>query len=192
MTHHFAHDNGPVIRGGRVELGHSADLDFTTKHNLQSLQLRDIACVAGFILGCNMIFPRKIFAHIGYFDERFGAGGLFRAGEETDFICRAYLAGIPVEYVPDVVVYHCHGRRAPHEIRKLYFDYCIANGALYGKYCFSARRLLRHLYWDARATIFEILGGRTFNEEFGLTYRKTVAANLLGLISYGRWRLTKN
>jgi len=184
MGLHFAADSSPVIRGGRVELGNLMDLDFTTKHSLEISRLEDVACVAGFILGCNMIFPRKIFASIGYFDERFGAGGLFRSGEETDLICRAYLAGIPIEYVPDMVVQHHHGRQNPHEIRKLHFDYCIGKGALYSKYCYSGPRLLRHLYWDSRKTIFEMLGGGTINREFGLTYRETLAANLLGMSLY--------
>jgi GT2 family glycosyltransferase len=184
MAQHFEHDNGPVIRGGRVELGNPADLDFTTKHSLQISRLGDIACVAGFILGCNMVFPRETFVRIGYFDERFGAGGLFRSGEETDLICRAYLAGIPLEYVPDMVVFHYHGRRKPDEIRKLHFDYCIGKGALYAKYCCTGRRLLRHLYWDSREAVFEILGGRTINRKFGLTYRQTIAGNFLGLLLY--------
>jgi GT2 family glycosyltransferase len=189
MIDHYARDSGPVIRGGRVDLGNPKDIDFTTKRDPQSSRLSDIAQVAGFILGCNMALPREAVVRLGRFDERFGAGALFRSAEETDFLCRAYLAGIPIEYVPDMIVLHDHGRRSINEVQKLYFGYCIGNGAIYGKHFRANKRLLRHLYWDSRNALFELFGGRQFERNLGLTYRRTLIGNMLGLFLFCLVRL---
>jgi GT2 family glycosyltransferase len=181
LIDHYAQDSGPVVRGGRVELGNPDDLDFSVKRDLQPSRLSDIAQVAGFILGCNMALPRETIARVGQFDERFGAGGLFKSAEDTDFICRVHLAGLPVEYVPDMIVFHDHGRRSVDEVQRQYFSYCIGNGAIYGKYCRIATRLLRHFWWDSRNAAFELFGGRQFERNFGLTYRWTVIGNIWGL-----------
>lgn len=192
LFHHYDNDFEPVIRGGRVELGDADDAEFTTKRDRRPARLLDIAEVvsaAGFIIGCNMAMPREAADRIGRFDERFGAGGPFKAAEDTDFICRAFLAGIPVEYAPDLVVFHHHGRRLPEDIKKLHHDYCIAKGALYAKYCRIEWRLLRPLYWDCRKGMFELLGGTTLHAALGLTYRQTIFGNVVGMCSYGVHRL---
>jgi glycosyltransferase involved in cell wall biosynthesis len=189
LSDHYQQDLETVVRGGRVELGNRDDVNFTTKTDPQSARLVDIARVAGFILGCNMALPRAAIARIGYFDESFGAGAVFRSAEETDFMCRAYIAGIPIEYVPDMIVYHHHGRRSLDEIQKLFFNYCVGNGAMYAKYCSRERRLLRHLYWDIRNAIAEMFGGRVFDRGHGLTYHLVVRGNLVGLLLYKSNRL---
>jgi GT2 family glycosyltransferase len=185
----YGQDSEPVIRGGRVELGNPEDIDFTTKRDLRSSRLMDIAKAAGFILGCNMALPREAIVRVGLFDERFGAGGLFRSAEETDFVCRAYLAGIPIEYVPDMIVFHYHGRTMPHEIRRLHFDYCVGKGAIYAKYCCIEHRLLRHLYWDSRNAFFELFGGAQLDRNLGLTYRSILFGNVSGIVLFGLARL---
>jgi glycosyltransferase involved in cell wall biosynthesis len=184
LMNHYDQDSEPVVRGGKVEAGNRDDLDFSVKKDSEFSRLSDIARVAGFILGCNMVVPRQAIARVGQFDERFGAGGLFRSAEDTDFICRTYLAGIPIEYVPDMIVFHNHGRRSIEEVKQQYFGYCVGNGALYGKYCRVATRLLRHFYWDSRNAVFELFGGRQFDLSLGLTYRWTVIGNMLGLILF--------
>jgi glycosyltransferase involved in cell wall biosynthesis len=88
LVDYYAQDSGPVVRGGRVELGNPNDLDFSVKRDLQPSRLLDIAQVAGFILGCNMALSRETIARVGQFDERFGAGGLFRSAEDTGKHCR--------------------------------------------------------------------------------------------------------
>jgi GT2 family glycosyltransferase len=181
---YYSQDDVPVIRGGAVERGNFEDIDFTTKRDPKPSRLLDIINVGGFVLGCNMIVPREALARLGYFDERFGAGAIFRSGEDTDLICRAYLAGIPVEYVPDLVVFHYHGRRTSKDVRKLYFGYCIGNGAIYAKYCFASMRLLRHFYWDTRNALLELCGGGQFERALGLTYRHTVLGNVWGIVIY--------
>lgn len=184
LSSNYSRDDVSVIRGGAVERGNFEDIDFTTKRDPKPSRLLDITNVGGFVLGCNMIVPREALAQLGDFDERFGAGAIFRSGEDTDLICRAYLAEIPVEYVPDMVVFHYHGRRTPKDVRKLYFGYCIGNGAIYAKYCFANMRLLRHFYWDSRNALLELFGGSQFQRDLGLTYRHTVLGNIWGMCLY--------
>jgi GT2 family glycosyltransferase len=150
---HFQNDDVPVIRGGRVELGDPSDLPLSIKVDDFETVLRYPVHPGSIALGCNMVVARDVFRRIGLFDERFGAGALFKASEETDLFFRAYLHGVPVIYVPNMSVYHFHGRKSIDVARKQYDGYFIGNGALYAKYMFSEGRLLRHLYWDLRKAL---------------------------------------
>jgi glycosyltransferase involved in cell wall biosynthesis len=164
MMAYFEHDEQPVIRGGRVELGDPADLPLSIKVDKAEMTLQ-FGFHPGFVvLGCNMVIHRDVFSRIGRFDERFGAGARFKASEETDYFCRAYLNKIPVTYVPDMIVYHFHGRKTADAVRRLYSGYAIGNGAVYAKYFFSGGGLTRHLYWDLRKAFRESLAGGAFVE----------------------------
>ena len=144
---HYKKDRAPVIRGGRVELGDPRDLPFTIKIDLVPAVYDGISHPGGFIHGCNMAMRRDVIARIGAFDPAFGAGAAFKAAEDTEYVYRAHRAGIDIEYVPDCLVYHHHGRRHQDDIARLARTYAEGNGALYAKYARDPQ-LLRHLYWD--------------------------------------------
>lgn len=184
LLRHYSADAGPVIRGGRVELGDPADLPFTIKTDTDAARLAYGCHPGGFVNGCNMTMHRQVVDRIGLFDERFGAGARFRSAEDTDFLFRAQLAGIPVEYVPDMVIYHHHGRRRRDAIQRLHAAYHFGNGALYAKHLLRGPRLLRHLWWDARSALREALGGPNFEPGLGLTYRAIVAGNIAGMVAF--------
>ena len=74
---------------------------------------------------------------IGLFDEDFGAGSHLGSGADWDFIFRAYLAGATLEYVPDMKVFHYHGRKTPEATRKVLRRYIIARGAFVVRYLFK-------------------------------------------------------
>lgn len=179
----------PVLRGGRVELGDQTDLPLTIKTE-REVTRRDIAnepdsvkhnSMGNLILGCNMVMPRKIFEKIGDFDQRLGAGTNMPGGEETDYICRAYLAGIPIEYVPDLVVYHFHGRKKKADGYKLFSNYFIGNGALYMKYLFVHPDFCRQFYWDLKKAVKEILNKRNdFMPVIDFSYTDMIAFNIKG------------
>ncbi len=179
-----AQDTGPVIRGGRVELGDPADLPLTIKLKAQPESYVDSMHPGSFILGCNMTMTRNVVDRVGAFDELFGAGARFRAAEETDFLYRAHLLGIPIRYVPDLTVRHFHGRRQIADIKALNDGYAVGGGALYAKHTFTGGRLLKHLYWDMRKAARELVGGPVMNAELGLRYRSLVAANFRGYAGY--------
>ena len=139
---HDETDKELILRGGRIELGDKKDLPLTIitrpnpghwSKNLRSARHENLGNA---IFGCNMAMKRGIFEKLGPFDTRLGAGSPIPGGEDIDYVFRAYLAGIPIEYAPDMVAYHFHGRKTPEEGYKLFHNYCIGGGAIYAKYFF--------------------------------------------------------
>jgi glycosyltransferase involved in cell wall biosynthesis len=183
----FAGDKQPVMRGGRIELGDARDLPVTIKTELEPAVLTSDLHAGGFIHGANMAFPRTLIDTVGLFDTRFGAGSPFRSGEDTDYVHRAFNAGIRVEYLPDFAVKHFHGRRELGDVKKLQSGYAFGNGALYAKYLFDRRSNMRGmLRWDIRQAVLEAIGRRKLSDELGLTYRSQLRDNLTGMLAY--WR----
>ena len=175
-----ASDPGMVVRGGRVDLGDPADLPFTIKTDPMPATYGGERHPGGFIHGCNMAMTRATFDRIGMFDERFGAGAPCEAGEDTDYLYRAYLAGIPVEYAPSLVVAPHHGRRSQAEVAQLNRLYARGNGALYLKHA-RPWHLLRNFVWDLKGSARELFGGAPMDPAFGFTYRANVLGCLLGM-----------
>jgi GT2 family glycosyltransferase len=182
---HYGKDSRIAIRGGRVELGDAGDYPLTIKLEDVAARLTYSTHPGGFVQGCNMTMNREVINLIGLFDERFGAGAPFKSAEDSDYLYRAHLSHIPVEYVPDMAVFHFHGRNSKRSAKRLQFGYNFGNGALYAKFMFRAPKLLKHLYWDAKKAIKEIFGGPVFNPDVGLTYRAIVMGNICGMLGYG-------
>jgi GT2 family glycosyltransferase len=190
---HDANDAELVIRGGRVELGDMTDIGVVTKTDRTGDRWRGsllslCGMHVGTILGCNMTMRRAVFDKIGYFDQRFGPGARFPGANETDLFYRAVYAGILIEFAPDMVIYHFHGRKTREACRKLMRNYNIANGALY------AKNLVRHpgdtarwLYWDLLRALRELVGGKMMMPSLGVTYRGKIMYNLYGMLLYW-WR----
>jgi glycosyltransferase involved in cell wall biosynthesis len=184
LERHYASGDKWLIRGGRVELGDARDLPFTIKRCDKSERLTPAVHPGGFVLGCNMTMHRDVAARIGPFDERFGAGGALRSAEDTDYLVRAMLAGMTVEYVPDMTIFHHHGRRDRMAIDRLHRDYHFGNGALCLKHLRRAPWLLRHFYWAARSAMREFAGGPRFEQELRLSHWPIVAMNLAGAAKF--------
>src|SRR5580700_156465 len=122
LRDHFSQDAELTFRGGRVELGDPNDLPLTIKTDDDVCDFGYPMSPGGFIHGANMAMPRAVVDKVGKFDERFGAGTRF-GGEDTDYYIRAHALGIRVQYVPNMTVYHFHGRRDLEDARKLYASY---------------------------------------------------------------------
>ncbi len=118
MAHLVSNPEKRII-GGRVELGDATDIRFTIKVSRVGERLEGVTHPGSFVLGCNMIVPRSVLDELGPFDERFIAGARYRSGEDTDMLYRAHRRGIPVEYVPDMVVHHFHGRKTEQALKQL-------------------------------------------------------------------------
>lgn len=196
LLHHDAEDTGPVLRGGRVELGDPSDLPLTIFTRLTTLRwsikentLRHEG-IAGKLNGCNMTMHRSLVEQVGYFDEGFGSGAYINSGGDSDFYLRTYLAGIPLEYSPDMVVYHYHGRKKKEEAYKLIRSYCIANGALYIRYLFRLPFLCIPFYRRLKDAIKEILTGKNLGwPEMGITAKAIVLFNLQGMLKYSLMKI---
>jgi len=87
----------------------------------------------GYIQGANLVVHRRVFEEIGLFDSDLGAGTPFRC-EDIDFVARASHAGFTGAHVPELVVYHHHGRKPGEDIRELDAANDYACGAYYAKF----------------------------------------------------------
>ncbi len=170
--------------GGRVKLGDSDDLPFTIKDEVAVQTFHTGLHPGGFIQGCNFLLPRATAGRIGWFDTRFGAGGRFRAGEDTDYLIRAHDAGVLIRYVPDMVVHHFHGRRSFAEVDRLNRNYAYANGAILAKHVWRHPWLAKHLVWTLRSALIERIGGPCFDAEVGLSWASVTRAQLRGLAAF--------
>jgi glycosyltransferase involved in cell wall biosynthesis len=191
LLRHDAADTGLVLRGGRIELGDPTDLPITinTHPTLQRWQRATNSAryerFRGRINGCNMTMRRALVERLGPFDEDFGPGALIGAGEDADYIYRAYLAGATLEYVPDMTVFHHHGRKTAADGKELFRAYMIAAGALYARYLFIHPDLCRPFYWDCKNAIWELVTGtNTFLPDIAFSNRDSVACSLRGAARY--------
>jgi glycosyltransferase involved in cell wall biosynthesis len=184
MLAHYDANPGPVVLGGRVELGDPSDLPLSIKTIDHGSDLAGDIHPGAFLLGANMTMRRSVVEMVGPFDVRFGAGALFRSGEDTEYLHRAMLAGIPVKYVPDMTVHHFHGRKAVSDIRNLHQGYDFGTGAIYAKYWRKSPSLLRHFYWMARNGLREFVGGPRFNESLGISHRDVALSNARGFLAF--------
>jgi GT2 family glycosyltransferase len=123
--------------GGRILLFDESDSHYgcdlnATFHPIPPRTLLD----PGDIQGANMIFRRTVINRVGGFDTRLGAGTPFRC-EDIDYCTRASWAGFLGAHVPELVVYHHHGRKPGKDIRELERANQYADGAFYAKCFFS-------------------------------------------------------
>jgi GT2 family glycosyltransferase len=156
LLRHDSKDDGLVLRGGRIELGDTTDLPLTINTSPQQMRwTRGMKSarhnrISGCLNGCNMAMRRALFERIGPLDETFGPGSYIGSGSDSDLIFRAYLAGVTLEYVPDMIVFHHHGRKSAESAYQLMRRYMIANGALFVRYLFRHPDLCRVFYGDMR------------------------------------------
>lgn len=169
MLAHFERDDAPVIRGGRVELGDPTDMPTAIKTWSHEVTLEYPMHPGVIALGSNMVISRQVFETVGLFDERFGAGTLLRAAEEVEYFYRAFLHGIPVIYVPDMTVFHFHGRKTRDAVRKQLVNYSIGTGAMAAKHIASGNLLSKHVYWDLRKALREVAMGSSASRWNGLS-----------------------
>jgi glycosyltransferase involved in cell wall biosynthesis len=191
LLRHDSGDRGLVLRGGRVELGDASDLPLTINTSLIALRWTRAmnsarhSRIGGCLNGCNLAMRRALVDRIGGFDERFGPGSYIGSGADTEFIYRSYLAGAILEYVPDMVVFHHHGRRTRAAGHQLMRRYAIANGALFIHYGLRHRDLCRIFYGDLREAALGILRRKDTQSPPGLfTNKDLLVYAALGAIKY--------
>jgi glycosyltransferase involved in cell wall biosynthesis len=191
LLRHHAADTQLVLRGGRVELGDPTDLPFTidtnpnVRHWSRAANSARHENLAGVLAGCNMTAHRALVERLGPFDENFGPGSVVGSGEDTDYIYRAYLAGAILEYVPDMTVFHFHGRKTPADGVALFRRYMIGSGGLNMKYILRYPNFCRQTYWDLKAVLKETVTRRnTFMPEIGFSHKDKLRCVVRGALRY--------
>ncbi len=90
---------------------------------------------AGAFQGTNFAMKRKVYEAIGGFETFLGAGaGTPFRSEDIDYFARALRAGFYAAHLPELLVFHHHGRQVGEGIRKLDNANAIAAGAYYMKF----------------------------------------------------------
>ena len=191
-----ANDTVPIIRGGRIELGDKNDLPLTIKTStvVERWSKADRSArskpLSGSISGANIVVRRSIVDLIGLYDVHLGAGTKIAGSEDTDYLCRAYTKGVIIEYQPDLIVHHFHGRRTAEQGRKLLSNYNIGAGAVYIKHMFNDFDLFRPFIWNIKNTLSEIKQSRNlYLPEYDLSYRNILVLNLYGMCLYAYCRV---
>jgi glycosyltransferase involved in cell wall biosynthesis len=181
----------PALRGGRIELWDPTDLPITinttdqpSERSLSAQSMRH-GTLAGFINGCNLVMRRSIFDQLGPFDENFGPGSPLFSAEDLDYTVRAYNAGLPLQYVNDMIVYHHHGRKTQQQAFNLFKRYMYGYGAIVAKHAWRQPDIARPVYWDLKTSIKELLSGtNTLFPSYGFSHRHKLMFEAMGFINY--------
>jgi GT2 family glycosyltransferase len=109
--------------------------------------------------GNNMAFPSRLFAEIGGFDERLGAGTRAQSGEDSELFYRALRAGRTLAYIPDALVYH-HSWLDQRTFLRHRYGYFVGAGLFLTSYALrgdrvALRLLLRRLRWECAELAWE-------------------------------------
>lgn len=117
--------------GGRVLLFDAADALRGASHRTEPLCILPRSYVpAGTLTGCNMVFHRRVLDVVGFFDTLLGAGSPLSSGEDSDYVARASLAGFTGAFLPELVIYHHHGRKkGSRQEREIIEKYALGRGA---------------------------------------------------------------
>ncbi len=182
----FAEHGGPVVIGGRIRRGDPADLPITIKTEDHPMIAPPRSFPGGFVMGANLAFTASVAARTGAFDERFGAGALFAAAEDTDYLFRAMGLGIPVRYDPRIVVDHFHGRRETSEETDLLAGYSYGDGALYAKHLFRDPRILLFLLRDVADLTRDQWAPVKTHRDIPRFYRFRLRHKMRGMAAYAR------
>lgn len=175
---------GSAIVGGRILPGDPDDLPITIKLEDHPMIATPDRFPGGFVMGANLAMTRDVLHRVGAFDERFGAGAPFRAAEDTDYLLRAQAAGIALRYEPHFVVDHHHGRRLAAEERALLAGYSVGDGALYAKFLFKDRRVLRYLMQDVGSLRLDLLRPVRAHKSIRAFYTFCLRHKLIGMATF--------
>ena len=110
------------------------------------------------LAGGHMAARREVFAQVGGFDARLGAGSRFPAADDNDLGFRLLKAGYEIVYEPEAVVYHRAWRPASEYLR-MRWRYGLGKGGFYAKHLPSEPRYMAgRIVHDIGRRAFGIFG----------------------------------
>ncbi len=186
-----------VLRGGRVELGDPTDLPLTIFTERVGMRWKRSERtmwsgqnITGRISGCNMAMRRDLIEKVGFFNENFGSGSYINSSGDIEFVYRAYVADITVEYEPSLVIHHFHGRKRPEDGQKLMRKYAMGTGAVYARFMFRHPIICLGLYRTIKGAFRECFTGKnSFMPSLNIRFRDVLASNLKGIMKYALMQL---
>lgn len=95
------------------------------------------------LMGSNFVVRVTTFNKLNRFDENFGVGSYWGSSEETDFCWKAFFNKIPMEFYPELKVYHIPPFNESVKAGfKKSFNYGIGKGALVYKWLIKKHKFL--------------------------------------------------
>jgi hypothetical protein len=95
--------------------------------------------------------------------------------------------GVSIEYVPDMAVFHYHGRKSRAEAQRLFRNYMTGVGALYAKHFVRHPNLCRPLWWDIKNAVREVFKGTdAFFSVIGFSHTKKLRCIVVGSFRFAR------
>ena len=158
-----------TIVTGRVEAGADGVQLSVSTERVPTVQSRP-RLTFDRLSGGNMAIAAEVARRIGPFDE----DECLRTAEDAEYAYRALRAGVPINYVPDLVVTHL-GWRRDEERAAQYRSYARSHGGFYGKYlrrgdAFIVLRATFHWLRSLRRWFTAALRGDADRAEFGRAY----------------------
>lgn len=143
-------EEGLGYAGGRILHANSSDARYGGDERAERVDLPPRSFVApGQIQGASMTFRREVIDRVGRFDEELGAGEKWRC-EDVDYCQRASYAGFLGAHLPELVVWHAHGRD-DGAVEQHALDDAYARGGFYAKFLLRGRP--RHAAAIVRAAV---------------------------------------
>lgn len=174
--------------GGRVELLNPDDAPVAVRRSpLERLISRDPFDPGSIpVIGCNLSFRRQALALVGEFDEAFGPGSVVGCADDMEFLYRAYRQGCKLKYLPNVLVFHDHGRKPGADTEITTKRFLRGRGGFYLKFGMTDLHILKYACREAgsltAAAIRELLAGRVHGE----------ASSLLSAMAGGAWAYARS
>jgi GT2 family glycosyltransferase len=126
-----------AIITGRVDAAEDDSVEFCTVTSTTPTIYRRPQLKVHPLIGGNMGAAMATVERIGLFDEH----PALHSAEDSDWGYRALRLGIPIAYMPEVVVRH-HNWRTSQQRAARYRDYSRSQGGFYGKYLLSGDWLI--------------------------------------------------
>lgn len=136
MTRHLRRWPEAIITG-RVEAAGDDTVEFCTVTSQTPAVYRRPQLRVHPLIGGNMGMAMALVEQIGLFDEH----PCLASAEDSDWGYRALRLGIPIVYMPEVVVRHYNWRTTGQRAAR-YQQYARSQGGFYGKYLFSGDWLI--------------------------------------------------
>lgn len=138
-------------------------------------------------ISCGMFYRKRAIDAIGDFDEAFGVGTYFGAGEETDYLLRGLYKNLRILYTSEIWAYHPHPTVVyDHKASTRAYNYGLGFGALFKKHLVRHKEytllteLVRHI---VRTLVGAILFAMT-NPGRSRYYRLHLSGWVKGFIKY--------
>ena len=161
--------------GGRILLWDKGDAELSVNYKEEFFHIPSYSFLpAGIIQGANMVIHRSVFDKIGGFNVNLGAGTSMRC-EDIELLGRASMNGFAGAYLPQLVVYHHHKRKAGIEAQQIREANDIARGAYYA--CMADQGFVNYWYEGMKQAL-------TTDPGFGRNAAQCLANELSGAKNY--------